>query len=419
MIRSFLGMMMAVCCLVFTAVSSSAQVSIGVMDATAIAKAATPESIKLIGYRARITPQVRDDSLHQIARYIKALNEVDRGKLKSMQKTFQEALLLFTDFEVLFRHDMEKELLHRGSIEAVDDALESVFTLEDIRSGYEWNDLAYVYGFFNHDVPVDDIKRVREGWETMPEEERAKQYPTYIHLIDAVVKPLAYWEKDSRREMNTALEEALPLLHDMLFMEPKPGRAFHAPSHAALITAPMYIRWFHEAGYNSRLTRTIGAKTIYGAKLIDLLLGHHPNPEEMKPDEYKFYTVREYYLANALARLNWRYNGKTSERLHKSLEVFQQRGDAERTIHAVERCMAALKDKDIREKWEKDPLQYVDDYVWIIRNGKQEAVTYATNMLASVMGCPVDKAFELYYKQKISDMQRRMAARKSDENDRE
>lgn len=370
-------------------------------DATAIAAQATPEIIKLMGYMSRLEPSIRDDRLHELANYMNALNQVDRDKLKKLQEAFQESLLQFTGDKIISDLD-------RMWVEEIDNALEAVFTLDDIRKGYEWNSLVYVYGYFNHDITVKEIQDIANEWYHMPEEEKAKQFPTYIHLIDAVVKPLAYWEQPVLSETLDRLEVGVSLLANILKQEPAPGTAFHAPSHGLIISAAMYNRFQNKTMYSSRLTKNIGVKAVYGELLNSLSIGAHPDPGSIEKDLYRFYMVREYYAANALARLNWRFNGVTSDILRKSLEIYEKQGGAEKTIHAVHRCMVALKDANARKEFESNLDNRIEDLVWIINNGKDEAVDYATIMLAKAMNCPVDKAVELYYKQIISDLTRKV-----------
>lgn len=400
-------------CLMIGFLSNSIQITYSqsnasILDATALANDTTPEKLRIMGYESIIYPELSADRLHEIAIRMLALNQVDRDKLKTMQQAFQDALMQFT-----FLEDFIK--INRNSIEEVDNALESIFTLEDIKNGYEWNSLAYVYGYFNHDVTAEEIQQVSDGWDQLSEEEKAKQFPTYVHLIDAVVKPLAYWEQPSKREMLNALDAGVPLLKKLLTQEPAPGTAFHAPSHALIILGDMYMRWEqnskyweNDSMYIARPTRYIGAKQVFAQQLNSMCIGSVENPDSLSKDEYRFYAVREYYLANTLARINWRFNGVTSDILRKSLSVYEKQGGAEKTIHAIKRCMASLKDKEIREEFSRNSIDHVEDYMWIIRNGKLEAVTYGTKMLAGLIGCPVDKAVELYYKQLISDEKRRM-----------
>jgi hypothetical protein len=384
------------------------QINSSILDATALANDTTPETLKIMGYESRIEPSVRADRLHEIALRLQALNQVDRDKLKKIQGAFQEALMQFTDLDVIITLDLR-------SVEEIDNALESIFTLDDIRNGYEWNSLAYVYGYFNHDVTLEEIKTVSNGWDELSDEEKAKQFPTYIHAIDAVVKPLAYWEQPSRREMINCLDAAVPLLNKILNQEPASGTAFHAPSHAMLILGDMYMRWeqgtkFWEGDsmYIARPTRYIGAKQAFGKLLNSMCIGSLENPDSLCKDEYRFYAVREYYIANTLARINWRFNGVSAEIMKKSLAIYEKQGGAEKTIHAIKRCMIALHDNETRETFAEKPMDHVEDFVWIIRNGKLEAVTYAETMLAHEIGCPVDKAMEFYYKQLISDVKRKM-----------
>lgn len=391
------------------------QSNAAILDATALANDTTPEKLRIMGYESIIYPELSADRLHEIAIRMLALNQVDRDKLKTMQKAFQDALMQFT-----FLEDFIK--INRNSIEEVDNALETVFNLEDIKNGYEWNSLAYVYGYFNHDVTVEEIQQVSDGWDKLSEEEKAKQFPTYVHLIDAVVKPLAYWEQPSKRKMLNALDVGMPLLNKLLMQKPAPGTAFHAPSHALIILGDLYMRWEEgtkywekDSMYISRPSRHIGAKPIMGRKLNEMCIGSLDNLDSISKEDYRFYAVREQYIANTLVRLFWRNNGISSEYLNKSLKYYQKQGNADKTIHALKRALVALNDPDMRKEFEANPLDHVEDFVWIIRNGKHESVEYAEKMLAQVIGCPVDKAVELYYKQRISDEKRRMNANAKDQ----
>ncbi|MDP6717453.1 MAG: hypothetical protein QGF59_02305, partial [Pirellulaceae bacterium] len=179
------------------------------------------QQIQRLGLVARIERDQRDESVQQIAERFSQIAQTDKARARQMQSSFQQALLLVCDRDII-------ATLSSQTVEAVDDAIESAMGLDDLGGG-GWDGLGYVYGFFNHDVTVEEITRVAEGWAAIPEDEREPHYPQYVHLIDAVCKPLSVGGLRNDQETSAALEIVLPLLKSMLLQKPKPGRAFHPP----------------------------------------------------------------------------------------------------------------------------------------------------------------------------------------------
>lgn len=108
--------------------------------------------VRTLGIRARLEPDNRDRHLTELAATLKALAVEDEKALRMIERAFQYALLLSCDRDIC-------DTLMPDTIEALDDALERLFTIEDINFDHRWEDLLYVYGFFNRDVTVEEIAK--------------------------------------------------------------------------------------------------------------------------------------------------------------------------------------------------------------------------------------------------------------------
>lgn len=356
----------------------------------------TPDAgrIERLGLTARIDPSLRDRAIQQIAIRLKEMADADKSRAQQMQSAFQEALLLVCDRDVI-------GTLSNETIEAVDDAIESTMSLDDLARG-GWDRLGYVYGFFNHDVTVKEIKRVADGWDAIPEDQREPHYPQYVHLIDAVCKPLSIDGLQSDQETSAALAIALPLLKSMLLQKPKPGRAFHPPSHAALILGPLYERWERSEKHRLQLLEYLGDRQEFVALMLGQLVGARNDRMDLTDRDYAFYAYTGRYLANALARLNAR---AALPALQHSLDVYQAKGVAASTTDYTRRSLIALGDESERTQLEQGtPDHVISIAVWLARNGQGETAAYGRRLLGDVLRCDPGEAIERHFRGRLATL---------------
>lgn len=359
--------------------------------ATASATGASPDgnALRALGVEARLDPTVRDARLQELARH---LQELPREEVLTRQNDFQYALMLNTDPEIY-------DTLAPETIEAIDNSLEGLFTFEDIDRDNLWEPLIYVYGFYNRDVTIAEIAQVLEKWESLSDSEKGPRYPTYIHVIDAVCKPISMGpmgDDDATREMLTLV---LPALKTQFLQPPAPGTAFHPPSHACLILGPLYERWVDHEDYAALIEEHLGTRAEFEGMLASQLpggLSTGPPPSHMA---YGYYAYIGGYLANTLARLDAR---SAVLPLKHSLEIYEKQNEQGRAVAYTRRALLALGEPKSREAFEircSDPAQ-VDDCIktaaWLARNGKNETRAYGKNVLRRLLDCPPEKALETW-----------------------
>lgn len=346
--------------------------------------------IRRLGLATRLEPERRDDHVRKLAAM---LSSMSKDAVFQLQRPFQEAFLLVCDADI-------RETLAPGTVEAVDGAIESVLTLEDIGGGTRWDALVYVYGFFNHDVTPDEIREARETWENTPMDERARIYPSYIHLIDAACKPLSVGPLRTADETREALETAVPLLASMVEQPPRPGTAFHEPTHAALILPPMYERWAGSDEFGAPFRERWKNREAFAGWLADRLVGSLENRMDLGEMEYRFYFYTARYIANALARLG---DPSAIPALRATFEVCVAKNAPASTVAYVRRALTALGDADEREALERSVEDSagnaLDTAVWLIRNAKGEGREYGEALAAEILGCAPREAMMVYFRQ--------------------
>ena len=357
------------------------------------------DSIRHSGLTARANPERRNDAVQELAGWIKLLAGKDKVRLRSLQGAFQEALLLACDHAVY-------QTLTPATVRAVDEALETAFTLKEIGLSNDWNPLAYVYGFFNRDVTPEEIESVREGWLAIPEDEREPSYPTYVHLIDAVCKPLSMGPLSNAVETSRALAIAIPLLKSMLEQQPKPGRAFHVPTHAALTLAPLYDMWSKSEEFGPIIREFLGDRHQFVRLFTAQLVGNRSDRMYLSKADTNFYFYSGRYLANALARFG---ASEALPALRASMEVYRSKSAPQSTIHYTQRALIALGDQDARREFEDsihrdaDKQEEMKTAVWLCRNGQGETVEYGRRKLAEMLDCESKVSLEIYFKKRLTD----------------
>lgn len=356
-------------------------------------------AIRALGLRARLYPEERDASVQRLAKSMAVLGASEKGRLQELQRDFQEALLLVCDPGIY-------ETLATGTIEAVDTAIESVVTMEDIKRDTDWEPLIYVYGFFNRDTNAGEIVRIQDQWVSIPADEREPYYPTYPHAIDAVTKPLSMGPLFDPQETTQALNVATLLLRAMLLQPPLPGRGFHVPSHAALVLGPLYERWENDPRLGVHVKQHLGTRDELEALMAGQLVGAQPDLANLDDDAFSFYAYTGRYLANGLARLDARV---AVPALRQSLEIYRAHDAPETTIAYTERALAVLGDAEARARLEKALAAGEEDalltVVWICRNAQGESSAYGCALLGEQMSVPADAALEVWFRRELAEIE--------------
>ncbi len=359
------------------------------------AAAADAAQLERLALGARLQPAQRDALVQQIAAHLQAAS-ANKAQLRRQQNGYARALLLVCDHDVI-------GTLSPATREAVDDAIESAIGLDDIRSG-GWDRLAYVYGFFNHDVTPEQIERIAQGWRDMTEAQRRRVYPTYPHLIDAMCKPLSVSGLGDDAQTDRALRTTIPLLKEMALGEPRPGRAFHPPTHAALVLGELYARWCDDATHGPLVRRLLGEREAFAKMLADRLIGAQP-ANQLDRTAVGFYAYTGRYFANTLARLDAR---SAAPVLRRSLALYEEKGAGGSTVAYTRRALVALGDAGLRDELEtklaadpRDPAS-VELLVWLCRNGRGETAVYGRKLLAQALGCEPAAALKVYFERRLS-----------------
>jgi len=353
-----------------------------------------------MGISARQTLRQRDETLVSLAKMLERLGEENEELLRSVQKEFQYAFVLSCDSGVY-------ETLSAETIEVIDNALESLFTIEDISRDLRWEPLVYAYAFFNRDVSVDEIVKVRDSIRALPDDQRRRMYPIYPHGFDALVKPLAMGHLADPTQTAPALEAAIPLLREFVLSEARPGRAFHPPSHGVIVLAAIYNRWADTNGPEGEVVRDLlGTRDEFVAMLESRMLGGVPNPADLPDFHYRFYAFDGQYFANALARLDAR---DAVDTLNLSLELYNEHVSHPALINYTKRALVTLGDPEARVQLEEslsgpDNQRAVDMLGWICRNAKGEGIRYATGHLAAHFDCEPHEALNLYFNSQLEPL---------------
>lgn len=353
----------------------------------------TAEAIQHLGLDARLDTGNRDAHVQALAGIIAQLAGADPARLHGLQRDVQEALLLVCDPPIF-------DTLSRETVEAVDHALEQVITLDEVSRSTRWEPLIYAYGFFNHDTSAEEIRRVWDVWVGMSDAERELAFPTYPHTIDAVCKPLSMGPLAPPADTREALAVALPALKALLLQVPAPGRAYHIPSHAALVLGPLHDRWAGTELAGDLIEQHLGNREEFAALLAGQLAGARPDRAELSEVEFGFYAYSGRYIANGLARFNERSIVLV---LRASLEVYEARGGDATVLAYTRRALAALGDSTERaaleSALENGDNNAIPTLVWLCRNGQGETLDYAERLLGMALGCPPDQTLATWFRE--------------------
>jgi len=350
--------------------------------------------IRKLGLEARLHPELRDARMRELAA---RMTELGPDGVHPLQGDFQYALLLQCDPEIY-------DSLAPETIEAVDTALEGLFSLDDIDRDNHWEPLVYAYGFFNRDVTLESIQRVITKWEEFSDEEKAPRYPTYIHVIDAVCKPVSMGLVGDRATTGAVLGLVVPALKEQFLMPPMPGTAFHPPSHACLVLGPLYERWIDDPDFGPILRDHLGDRAAFEMLLASQLPGARDPEVTLSHTDYGFYAYIGSYLANTLARLNAR---SAVPALKRSMVVYTDHGAKGRVLAYTNRALLALGAEDERVVFEaqlNDPEQRdasVETLAWLARNGQGETRHFAEVHLGALLRCAPENALTEYFTQSL------------------
>jgi hypothetical protein len=393
-IRRSMGMIVCAGLIAFGLVSSAQNGTSGL--------GAVEREVRALGIRARIEPDNRDRLLVELATILTELGEKDERALRAIQGAFQYALLLACDRDIY-------DTLKSATIEAVDNALERLFTIEDIKPDLRWEDLVYVYGFFNRDVTVEEIAEVRDTIDSLSENRRKQMYPVYPHAFDALFKPLAMGPLTDAGRTADALKVAIPVLKDAIVAEAERGYAFHPPSHAVIVIAPMYDRWADADGPEGAVVRELlGTREDFVDLLKSRVVGGVPSPDDLPRFHYDFYANDGAYFANAFARIDAR---GAVDVLKRSLGIYAEQIGDSYVMAYTRRALVALGDPEARATLENalssaNNAKALDTLVWICRNARGEGKTYAEDQLAGQLGCTPTEALEVYLKRQLAVLAR-------------
>lgn len=351
--------------------------------------------LERLALTARLHPKQAEAAVRQIAESLQSAAG-DKDNLQRRQGQYQNALLLLCDHDVIGSLSIEAR-------EAVDDAIEAAIGFDEIRAG-GWDRLAYVYGFFNHDVTPQQIEAIAKGWRNMTEAQRQRMYPPYPHLIDAVCKPLTVAGLADDEQTDRALRVAIPLLKEHAMGKPKPGRAFHPPTHAALNLGAAYNRWHDDPTHGPLIRELLGDRQQFEQLLTGRLIGAQP-ADSLDRVAVGFYAYTGRYFANTLARLDARSAVPT---LRRSLEVYRDKGVRGSTVRYTQRALVALGDAEQRRQLEAKLVANPQDQsvvrqlVWLCRNGRGETVQYAQGLLAKSLGCEPAEALNTHFARRLA-----------------
>ncbi|MDX1564790.1 MAG: hypothetical protein R3236_05250 [Phycisphaeraceae bacterium] len=344
-----------------------------------------------LALEARLDASVRNRNLKAIAEALRQDARKSIDQVRANQSIYQEPLLLFCDRDL-------RPALSAEAVESVDEAIETALSLKALRRG-GWDRLGYVWGFFNHDATAEQIRRLSAEWAAMPEERREPHYPHFPHLIDAVTKPLSVGPVGDPKQTAAALEVALPVLKSFLMQPPKPGRAFHVPTHAALVLGPLHVRWAGTQPHGDIVRKHLGTRKELVDRMLGRLISARKNPENLSPQTLKYDAYTGRYFANVLARLNDR---RAAGPLRKSLSIYRQHKLSSATIRYTRRALAALGDAEERRALQQaDRTDRMKTAVWLVRNGRGETVEFGRQLLGDHFNCPPERAMNAYWRMRL------------------
>ncbi len=349
-------------------------------------------AIRAQGLQARLNPAERDARIQELAGWMRELNAADPEALHAVQGDFQFALMLMVDAGIY-------ETLAPATINAVDDALESVFDLDEINRSNRWEPLIYAYGFFNRDVTPGQIVAVREGVAALGATERDRLYPVFPHSIDAVTKGLTMGGLATPEDTREALKIAMPMIIAALKQDPMPGRAFHPPSHAVLVLGPLFERWAADTPEGAIVREYAPADDAVNALLMRQLSSVSARGRELKDFERVYFGRTGRYAANALARRDAR---EAVPALREELARFAPLHEKDpEPARYLRRALVALGDADARAALEAQietaPDTVRETAVWLCRNARGEGAGYGAGLLGKLLGCDAAMALERYF----------------------
>lgn len=350
--------------------------------------------IRVLGLEARLNPEVRNGNLLQLATLMDSLSS---DQVHERQGAFQYALLLQCDPEIL-------PTLDPVAVKAVDKSLERIFDFSEIARDTKWEPLIYAYGFFNRDVSPEQIAAVLSQWESLSDKEKAPLNPTYIHIVDAVCKPLVAGELKDRETTRVALGIILPALKDLYIAPAKSGTFFHAPSHSCLILGPLYDRWIDDDEFGPLIKQHLGDRATFEKFLSSQLAGAVEKDTDLTRMESRYYFYIGSYLANTLARLDAR---STLPELERSMEIYKREDADGRVMKYTQRALLALGNEMARAEFEGDLKDVTKNeaclktLVWLSRNGRGETKAYGEEKLGAILECKPEEALRTYFESEL------------------
>lgn len=375
----------------------------GVILGTAVAETGDPPvsgtQIRQWGLEARLDPAVRDVRIQAIAAL---LRDLPGEKVHELQGDVQYALLLQCDSEIY-------ETLAPETIAAVDTGLEALFSLEDVDRSNHWEPLIYVYGYFNRDVTPAIIQDVIGQWDRLSEAEKAPRYPTYIHVIDAVTKPLSMGPLIEPGTTRDAMAIVVPALKAQFLLPPAPGTAFHPPSHACLVLGPLYDRWIGDPENGALIREHLGTRAEFETLMASQLPGAPGRATPLSSVDYGYYAYIGSYLANTLARMDAR---SAVPALRRSLAIYEEHAAKGRVIAYTQRALLALADPEARAHFTaqvRDAAQRDDSIataVWLARNGQGETAVYGREKLGDLLHCSATDALTTYFTMELDEIKK-------------
>ena len=349
-----------------------------------------------LALEARLDGSVRNRNLIRIAEALREDARKSIDQVRANQSIYQEPLLLFCDRRI-------RPSLSSEAVEAVDGAIETALSLEILRRG-GWDRLGYVWGFFNHDATADQIRKLGEEWAALPEDRREPHYPHHPHLLDAVTKPLSIGPVGDVPQTTAALEAALPVLKSFLMQPPKPGRAYHVPTHAALVLGPLYDRWDGTQTQGPIVRKHLGTRKQLVDLIVSRIVSSRNDLETLSPATLDYYAYTGRYFANVLARLNDR---RAAGPLRKSLSIYRKHKLSEASVRYTRRALAALGDTDQRRTLKQaDRTTRLKTAAWLVRHGRGETVEFGRRLLGGLLNCRPEEAETAYWRMRLESLQK-------------
>lgn len=350
------------------------------------------------GLHARLDPATRDVRIQELAGWITTMNATDPEHLRAVQGDVQFALMLIVDPEIY-------ATLAPETIEAVDNALESIFDLEEINRSTQWEPLIYAYGFFNRDITPGQIAVVRNEVAALTQDQRNKIYHVFPHTVDAVTKPLTMGGLESPEATREALALVVPMMKAALLQDAMPGRAFHPPSHAVLVLGPLFERWPADTPEGKIIRDHVATRDDLIALLMRQLSSVALPDREPDRLERIYFGRTGRYAANALVRLDAREAVPALREEHTRFSTPAQ--EDREPVRYARRALIALGDPVERAALEAtlqtDPDTARDTAVWLCRNGHNETAAYGQELLAKLLDCTPEEAMEKHFRALLSD----------------